>query len=219
MRRPISTMVFGLLLLSVACLPVHVHAEADEGPITIRLYPSAEPKPALKYKLLPSRDEQIAGNAAVYYGKVKAEETLFFSNKELRDNMDRWREAPLEELVSEDARVPSGGSIDFYLDRGARCQFCDWQMPIGDVQFYSILLPEIQESRRFGRILATCARIDIAHGRYEQAIWRFKTNYALGRHVAESECVVGGLVGVAICGSMNAQVTEFVQQPDSPNLY
>ncbi len=218
MKRFFSIVISCLLLLAMAGGPARVHAEEADAPIKIKLYPSAEPQPALKYKLLPSRAEQIAGNAAVYYGKVKAEQNVFFGNRELRENIDRWQEIPLEELIAEEVRLPIE-DIYFQLDRGARCRFCDWQMPIGDVQFYSTLLPEIQESRQFSRILAASARIDIAHRRYEKALRRFQTNYALGRHIAESEFIVGGLVGAAICGNMTAQVTEFVQQPDTPNLY
>jgi len=219
MKNLLQSLSFTCLLLVLTSAAAHCLAEEAEASIKIQLYPSAEPKPALKYKLLPSRADQIAGNAAVYYGKVKAEQTNFFSNRELRDNIERWQKTPLEELVVEEAHVPSGGSINFYLDRAAHCRYCDWQMPIGDVRFYTTLLPELQESREFCRILAACARIDIAHRRYEKALQKFQNNYALGRHVAESEFIVGGLVGVAICETVNAQITTFVQQPDTPNLY
>ena len=222
MKTSIKNACFAFLLITMAsraaqCLAKEVADEA-EAPTKIQLYPSAEPKPALKYKLLPSRAEQISGNAAVYYGKVKAEQTNFFSNRELRNNIDRWQKAPLEELVADKASAIKD-SIEFYLDCAARCRYCDWQMLIGDVRFYATLLPELQESRQFSRILAASARIDIAHKQYEKALRRFQTNQALGRHVAESEFIVGGLIGVAICQNMNKQITEFVQQPDTPNLY
>ncbi len=219
MNRIFTLTISGLFLLGIVCYPTQIVAEDSKAPTKISLHPSKEPKPALKYKLLPSRVEQIAGNAAVYYGKVTAKQSGFFSNREHSENIERWQEAPLEQLIAEDAQVRSEGGIDFYLDRGARCRYCDWQMPIGDGQFYATLLPEVQGSREFSRILAASARIDIAHNRYKKALRRFQTNCALGRHVAESEFIVSGLVGVAICENMNKQITEFIQQPGTPNLY
>jgi hypothetical protein len=219
MTRIISMALAGLLLQIFLGESTPVLAEDDDAPIKIRLYPSAEPKPALKYKLLPNRIDQIAGNAAVYYGKVKCENASFFSSRKLWDNIHRWQEAPLENLVTEKANVPSGGLIDFHLDRGARCRFCNWQMPIGDVQFYATQLPEVQQTRQYSRMMAASARIDIANKRYDQALHRFQTNYALGRNVAEGEFIVSGLIGATLCRIMNPQIMEFVQQPDTPNLY
>src|SRR4029078_12957841 len=82
-----------------------------------------------------------------------------------------------------------------------------------------MLLPEVQQSRGFGRILAVRARIQIADHNYDDAVTTLQTGYALGRHVATGETIVNGLVGIAICGIMNEQVTEYVQQLGSPNLY
>lgn len=191
------------------------------APVQITLYPSFAPKPALKYKLLPDRINQIQGNAAVYYGKVRAEESVFFyRSKEMWHNIyGRWQEAPLRELVKEKARISTGRSIEFCLDRAARCRYCDWQMPIGDVPFYHTLLPQLQQIRQLSNMMSAKARIAIAHKRYDEAMHLFQMNHAMARHVNESEFVVGSLIGMAICGVMDKQVLEFIQQPDTPNLY
>jgi hypothetical protein len=145
-----------------------------------------------------------------------AEESRFFNNWELRDKMEEWREAPLEELLQEKARVP----LDpYYMRQAALCETCDWQLPIRDGSYYTILLPQIQEIRRLGRILATMARIQMAHGEFDEALETFQTGYALARNVGNGETFINGLVGIAISVSMFEQVIEFVQQPDAPNLY
>jgi hypothetical protein len=178
-----------------------------------------EPTPALKYRLLPGYLEQISGNAAVYYGKVTAEETAFFGKQEWRDKVERWQELPLEELRREVDRVPLGEAAFDSLHRGARCKYCDWQLPIGDAPYYTILLPEAQQSRMFARVLAAEARIQIAHGRFDDAVKSFQAAYSLGRNVAEGETIVNGLIGIAICEVTFDQVLEFVQRPEAPNLY
>ncbi len=214
-------------ILLCAVLFATTVGRADEEPVAtqITLHPVDEPKPALKYRLLPPFLETTPGNAAVYYGKVNAERSAYFSNEELWDNMQQWREMPLEdlrrliELRGDEISVQADGSISDFLTRGARCRNCDWQLPIGDVPFYDILLPQVQMMRQFGRILDTKARLEIARGEFDKAIATLQNGYALGRHVATGETLVNGLVGLAICGLMGEQLREHVQQPGAPNLY
>jgi hypothetical protein len=137
----------------------------------------------------------------------------------LLEQIADWQETPLEELRGGKVNLPSGGSIEASLRRGALCTECDWQLPIGEVPFYTMLLPEAQQARGFGRILAVRARIQIADHQYENAITTLQTGYALGRNVAKGETIVNGLVGIAISEAMNQQVIDYVQQPGTPNLY
>ena len=202
-----------------SCAVAPLCGEEPATPVKIRLHPQAAPSPALKYRLLPGRLEQKRGNAAVHYGKVTAEEWTFFSNSKLRDQIDDWQVTPLEELRGGKVNLPTQGAIEDSIRRGAVCMDCDWLLPVGDVPYYSMLLPEAQQSRGFGRILAVRARIQIADHNYDDAVTTLQTGYALGRHVATGETIVNGLVGIAICGIMNDQVTEYVQQLGSPNLY
>jgi hypothetical protein len=73
--------------------------------------------------------------------------------------------------------------------------------------------------RDFGRILGARARLQIAAGQFEEAVESFQSGYAAARNVAAGETFVSGLVGIAICGIMNRQLTDFIQQPDAPNMY
>jgi hypothetical protein len=166
---------------------------------------------------LPSAVDRLPGNAAVEYGKVMAEEWTYFNKYVINDELKKWREMPLDQLRSED--VPLPGSSIYFLERGAKCRYCDWQLPIGDVPYYTILLPDIQQSRTYSRILTVKARREIALSDFDEAVKTFQTNYALARNVAEGETLVNGLVGIAMCGFMYPQVLEFVQQPGAPNLY
>jgi hypothetical protein len=219
MRQIKSILCVALAALTILGSSNSLQAQ-EEGPIKLTLRPQAESKPALKYQLLPGFMDQIPGNAAVYYGKVMAEQQTFFDfkNRALWDKIeDVWQEMPLGELKKETINFPKL-SIAF-LEQGARCKYCDWQLPIREVPFYEIPLPDIQQSRTFARILAVKARREIAEGKMDEAIKTFQTTYALGRNVAEGETLINGLIGIAMCGIIFPQVTEFVQQPDAPNLY
>jgi len=192
-------------------------------PVKIVLHPAAEPKPALKYRLFPDILDRKPGNAAVVYGKVTAECLGFFGDTKLWENINtKWMAAPLAELRKDEVRKQfTPGSVLYYLDRAARCQYCDWQFPIGEPgqDMWTILLPEVQQMRTFARFLAVQARVQIARGKYDQAVGTLQTGYAMSRHVGEAPFIVGGLVAIACSSYMSDQVREFIQQPDAPNLY
>ena len=187
-------------------------------PLKLTIYPSAAAWPSLKYQLLPEFNTRIRGNAAVYYGKVTAESFGFFGNRELLDKIDDWREAPLEALQNDEAAITWSGVLT-KLATAAHCESCDWQLPVHEEDYYQILLPEVQQTRQFARILATTARIHIARGEFDDALRTLQSGFALVRNVAEGETIINGLVSIAINGMLYEQLTTFVQQPNAPNLY
>ncbi len=213
-----SQRTFHILILLAISMVGKVSGTEPAEPTQITLYPAAEPTPSLKYRLLPKFIDRKPGNAAVFYGKVTAEQSRYFgsSGKKIRDKVDRWGETSLHDLLEEDARVPF--DIHF-LRHGALCTACDWQMLIHEGVFFELLLPEVQQTRDFTRILSATARIQVARGEFEQAIETIQTGLAFGKNIAVGETLVNGLVGVATSGEMLKQVLELVQQSDAPNLY
>lgn len=206
------------VLLLALVPPVCVAAQDDDQVVRLTIHPSAEAKPALKFQLLPPFADRIKGNAAVYYGKVTAEQIQFFSNKELLEKFEKLRSAPLDELrKGEVVQIPR--TVQYHLERAARCEYCDWQLPLREEPFYEILLPDLQQSREFARLLATQARIQIARGQFDEAIKTLQSGFAIGQHAAAGETIINGLVGIAVSAVMFDQVTQFIQQPDAPNLY
>lgn len=216
--KPIRQLPRFLLALALLCVTARAGADEDKPPVKLTLHPAAEPRPALKYQLLPDFMDRIPGNAAVYYGKVTVEHGRFFNDQEWLNKMERWREAPLEELRADDVELPHG-TIAYWLDRAARCAHCDWQLPVREEEFYAILLPELSRLRQFGRILATKARIHIARGQFDDAVATLQNAYSVGQHAVAGETLVNSLVGIMICSITSDQVMDLVQQPDSPNLY
>lgn len=216
MNKSISFIRYASAILAVVFTAAPLHAD-DEGPIKLTLHPMAAPTPALKYRLLPEATKRLTGNAAVPYGKVTAEQTTYFAKYARTDVIDAWQEMPLEKIRTEAIPQPEGSIL--FLEQGAHCLYCDWQLPIGQIPFYRIMLPDAQQSRSYARILAVKARIEIANGKFDEAIHTFQTNYALGCNVAQGQSLIHGLIGIAINGIMFPQITEYMQQPAAPNLY
>jgi hypothetical protein len=216
--------LFALLFLVVALLSCTIEAaRADDPPpptppIKLTIHPMAAPRPSLRYQLLPEFGRRVDGNAAVYYGKVTAEHIGVFGNRELIEKIDNWRELPLADLRKDDIEMPTQ-SIETMLDWAARCEHCDWQLPVREQNYFEMPLAEAQQTRQFARILGARARIHIARREYGDAIKCFQSALALGRNVAEGETLVNGLIGIAVCGVTVGQLQTFVEQPDAPNLY
>jgi hypothetical protein len=199
---------------------VHVSETAEEKVLRITVHPAAEPRPALKYQLMPEFLDRLPGNAAVHYGKVSAEQISFFGDRELQEKIAKWGRMPLEELPRDEVRkAVRSESIMGSLRRASRSAYCDWQLPLREGNFFAMLIPEVQQLRMFARLLTAKARLHIAEGQFDEAVETLQIGYALGRHAAEGETLVHALVGIAISGVMSRQVQDLMQQPDAPNLY
>ncbi|HEV7226140.1 MAG TPA: hypothetical protein VGN42_25760 [Pirellulales bacterium] len=189
----------------------------------LTLHSAVEPRPALKYELLPSLLDRRPGNAAVLYNKIGL---MFRGGAEFSEQMNKvseWIESdlPLDKFPREEARVV----VDRWrhvlddLELASRCEQCDWELPLQEREFISLLLPEIQEAREYARLLSLKARLQIVEGDFDGAVRTLRTGYALGRHVAKSPTLISTLVGVATCAQMNARIEELASQPGAPSLY
>jgi hypothetical protein len=212
------------LMFSWPVSVVAAEAARDESPVKtvkIVLHPMGEPRPALKYKLLPSYIDLKPGNAALFYNKIPAESHRFFADSKMWEKACDWMEAPLAELQKDDVRktINSWNGYIKEIKRASLCESCDWQFTIRE-DGYAVLLPDLQEIRSYARLLAPYARLQIADGKFDEAVKILQAGYALGRHVGnESTMLVQALIGCAITNMMSAQIQEFIQQPDAPNLY
>lgn len=221
-RSPLRALVW-LLAGTTVCTTVFVAGPAGAQPpqkkpqtVKIVLYPAGDPSPALKYQLLPPMIERRPGNAAVLYGKVTAEQPIF-ANRDFLDKIRSRLQVPLDRFPTEEVRkyyLPM-----HFLRMAARCESCDWDIPIREEPFFSILVPDAQQARTFGGMLALQSRVHIASHEYDKAIETLQSGYALGRHVAQQPFLVSSLVGTTIHSLMNPRVLEWIQQPDAPNLY
>lgn len=203
-----------------------------EQTVQIVLYPSPAPCPALKYQLLPPFIERRPGNAAVWWNRIPAEQTYAFTEfpKEYDESgrIGTWMKIPLgdprekvyrESELTKVVHLIKPGRLYSDMERAARFESCDWQLPIREGNPFAIALPEMQQSRGFARMLEAKSRLEIAEGKYDEAVRTLQTGYALARHVGQGPFLVSSLIGVTVASMMSYEVQQFIQQPDSPNLY
>lgn len=211
---------FAVTLLSI-CVSTQGASADDDTTLRLSLHPASEPVPPLKYRLLPEFRDQIAGNATVWYGKVFAEQQALTNHSEFWRDYDRYMKLPLDELREEEfvAGIVNSRLLYGFLEKAARAQSCDWQLRVRQESYYDILLPEVQQTRSFARLLSLKVRFQIAEGDLDGAIRSLQSGFALAQNVARGETVVNALIGTAIHRVMTDRVMELVQQPGAPNLY
>jgi hypothetical protein len=218
----------------------------DQTGIQIRtmemtLHAIAEPRPALKYRLLPDSYDLIDENSALYYLKAEGffEQTL--ARNRLRDIVDKaikksqaedkdlnqvapfvWRtmrphELPLEE-VKEYLRLTSFQS--YFLQEAAKRRWFNLDRDIKNVEDpIGYLLPEVQSMRELARTQTLRCKVAIVEGRIDDAIAILGQQYALAAHLGQDDFLVTNLVGMAVSGIAWTDALELAQHPDAPNLY
>ncbi len=208
------------LVLFVVSGGVHsAYGADDESPTKIVLHPAPAPKPLLKHQLLPTMYERRPGNAAVFYGRVKSEQTLYFSSKDIWKEIYEADDATLSRVGEmKHARLDHKDPKFISLERAGQCETSDWQYPVAEDGF-ATLLPDAQEKRLFARMLRADIRWRVAHGDFDGALRSLKAGYAMARHTADSPLLVPALIGAAISGIMTDCTLELIQRPEAPNLY
>lgn len=215
-----------LSLASAAALAAEPKAAAkkpDDAPPTVRiaLRPAAEPRPALRYRLLPPLLDRQPGNAAVFYNKAAL---MYQQNAELTkqgDKVSQWNDLPLDKLPLEEIEKTLAPWSTVFAEIGfaVKRQQCDWQLPIHEQMPFTILLPEFQTLRAIARALRLRARWQVAKHQYDDAVETMAATYAMARHGGDGQTLIQGLVGISFVG-MIAQVQEdMAGQPGAPNLY
>lgn len=215
--------------------PVKVTERAQSAieVIHVSIHPAAAPRPALKYHLLPTFLESTPGDAVPLYAKAlvgHVEGWLLLRNEPSADknlssdfsHFEDWLGTPLDKLPRNQARRIVdffGGGIRKQLEQAVRREHCNWDVPLRQGQVFEILLPEMQRFREMARILALRARLQIAEGKYADAVASLQVGYGVARHVGKQPFVVCNLVDATIAHQMNYQLFTLCQQPVAPNLY
>jgi hypothetical protein len=233
MKLSLRNLLFWIVFLSLPIVFASVTRSlaADKPakepkPVQITLYPAPEPKPALKYQLLPPLVERRPGNAAVWWNRVTAERmemfSRFYADNGPWDKIDKWMQMPIgspKEKESREKEVKKDLIYFLDMDRAARFESCNWELPLHEGDAINMLLPEVQQCRSYARIIAANVHYQIAQGEYDQAVQKLQTGYALARDVAQGPTIIHALVGTAIVGMMDDQIEQFIQQSDTSNLY
>jgi hypothetical protein len=204
-------------------LPAQQPAAADaDGPqiISLTVLPAAEPRPALKYRLLPAPRERTPGNAAVlYYRAILQVKSLPAEHwNEHGQKSEAWLAAPLDQFPKEEVRKWLGGEALFAeLRRAVYREQCDWDLRADELRGLEpiqLLLEDAQQCRNLARKLQLKARLEISEGRYADALETLRHGYQLGQDVAKTPLLINGLVGIAITAVMNGELLKLIEASD-----
>ena len=214
-----SRSLLSLAAVALAVSPLAAQTSQPGEPIRLALHPAAPPVPALKYRLLPDRAEQVPGNAATFYYRAAA---LLADNSGLVQdgNWSVWRDMPPQELPLGEIRekLSALAPVLQEMDEAAQRRQCDWQLsdrPEG----VELVAPELQAFRSLANVLAVRVRYETARGNLPEAVQGLRSGYALARNLNEGPTFIAVLVGVAIKTIMDAQLEALLQQPGAPNFY
>ena len=207
----------------------------------LTLTPRAEPKPALKHRLLPDPFRMHNGNAALFYLKAMG----FFEQDAVRDRVRefqrqaaetairpdgsrgtpdpyRWLDLPLEDLPIDEAKqyLRLLSFQEPLLTEAANRKRFELDRDIRNVENpYDYLLPEIQSMRELGRMQSLRFRVAVREGRTEDAIRIAGEQLSMARHLGQDEFLVSNLVGMAIARMAWDDWPLIYRLADPPNLY
>jgi hypothetical protein len=191
-----------------------VPAKARTAELT--LFPAKAPEPAKKYHLLPTADEQTDSDALPLYRKAIESLPADYG----KDKVSQWRSVPLKELPIEQVKATLeklSPSLQLLRQAGLSKE-CSWPA-VDPVLASNELTEDLSKYRELAFVLAMQARLEIAQGRYDQAVATLRTGFVMAKHLGQAPTLIQGLVGVAIGALMCRQLEEIIQAPDAPSLY
>jgi hypothetical protein len=213
---PLALFVF---LVAAAAAPAQAPSEPE--PIKLTLSPTAAPSPALKYKLLPELMDQTPGNAALeYYRAFSPEWWGNIRQPKAWETIEKALQTPLGDLPRNGPGWLENYQMLRQVDLAARREYVDWGM--GERlrrDGIALLLPDVQGLRQIATLLSVRARLQIAEGRFDKAVYTLQTGMALARHTSDAVTLIQDLVGIAIAQMMIARLEELIQRPGAPNFY
>jgi hypothetical protein len=191
-------MLLCCVALAAVALPLRAEQTITSTETLIRLSvrPMAEPKPALRYLLLPELKELTPGNPIPNYLKCILDQDFTTDREVLRPSALRL------------------------ADRAARMDRPDWQILLRvKTDGIGLLLPDVQKIRGLAAALQERFRDENSKRRFDDSIRTAKTMFAMSRHMGEHPTLIGELVGIAIAFVAIGPLEEMLEQPGCPNLY
>jgi hypothetical protein len=211
-----------VLLLMAAAGPAIGQSTEKAREVRLTLSPAAEPRPALKYHLLPLMVEQAPGDGMAAYTSATSafEQTKNDTGGEMGEKILDWVEVPAEQVDWAGARGIAdrlSGQLS-QVDAAARYKSHEWNLPFETEGLY-LQMPTLSNWRFAAKIVALRTRVAVYDGRLEDALRSLQTNLAMAQDVADGPTLIQELVGIAIARLAAQGIEDFISKPDSPNLY
>ncbi|MBN1806445.1 MAG: hypothetical protein JW837_14445 [Sedimentisphaerales bacterium] len=178
----------------------------------LALHPAKAPEPAQKYRLLPKAEEQTDADAVPLYEKA----LQLLPEDAQMDQISQWLKMLSSELPIQQAQsiLQQFNPTMELLKQATKCKKCDWPYWDDDTS-----LQITSKFRTIALFLDLQVRIQIAQGDYDKAIDTVQNGFTMAKHLGNGPTLLQGLTGVAIGARMFRPLEQFVQQPDTPNLY
>ena len=210
MKRLLLTTVLAL------CASPLLLAQEQSDKKTFEITPTAPPTPALKYQLLfDNYTARRPGNAAIFIT------ALMFQSDAVNGEID----ATLEAYNKGNDDAIRHCSVDLNrpavlneLDLAARCGDCDWQDPLREFG-YKTLLPQLGPMRNLDHWLKVRGLSKVMDGKLDDALTTMRLGYEMSRKTAVEPTLISGLVSLAMIRDMDDVLTKVMSQPQAPNLY
>jgi len=199
-------------LITIGLIILPVMAVANARTVELTIYPAKAPRPAQKYQFLPKADGQSNADAAPLY--EKALQSLP-GNLQM-EKIYKWLKTPPDKLPRKQVQstLQQIEPALALLAQAAKCGQCNWPYMYDDE-----LLENLRKHRSLLFPLALKMRFQIAQGLYDDAICTAQAGFTMANHLGKAQSLLRGMVGIGITAQICRQLEQFVQRPDSPNLY
>jgi len=173
--------------------------------------------PSTQSRLYPSAADMVPGTAAPIILRMNAEAAHRLKALAELDALQSHTK-PLEELNLE--LTKNTGIVNRNeMRRAVFQQTAGWQYPLKTEPQFGILLPDVQESRRYARAMSTFARGELLMGNIPATEEWILLTMGLARHVGETPFAVCRLVQAAEIGEALNAYEELIQHPQASNYY
>jgi hypothetical protein len=234
-----------LSIILLALLTAQQPTPDVDPPKKFVITPQAVPSPALRYTLLPPLRDMKTGNAVPQYYRCMSPDGLhWISNGKFAGSISAWLQLPYEQaarkgLPHSSQQKPKEGEEDLpipatieevkminlhtfanEIDVAARRTHAEWEyLEQIKTDNMMLLVPEVQSIRRLAEIVQARARLAIMDHHFDRAVFHLQSGLAMAQHLNEARLLVASLTGLGIARNMMKTTTEFIQQPNAPNLY
>jgi hypothetical protein len=187
---------------------------------SLTVSPQGEPLPALRYRLLPPESDLRDGNAVPIYLRLIHEQSDA-DLKQRTDTPQAWNALPIGEIPLPKARqfLQEHRYFARQLELGARRRIAEWNYTLEEPNPIGLLLPDVQMMRTYEPTITLQVRTAIAEQDFAAAAHHLETGFAFSRHVAEGPTLIHGLVAMRLASQFVGAAADFIEQPQSPNLY
>jgi hypothetical protein len=188
---------------------------------SIVLHAAAASVPALKYALVPDVSDLKPGTAALLYQRAHSPEWWQVLMREESFSKFDWFAGPLESFPKEAAdKVLQNKGMLKEIDVAARRTYCDWELHDRiRADGAKLLVPDTVSFRQFGILTGIRTRRALADKKFGAAAHSLQSGFALCQHIAEGPTLINYLVAVSVGALNTSPIEDWVQMPDSPNLY